>query len=216
MKNTNHRQRDCVFDEDACLIRPRDVADGWRDGLVLPGSPWQSRSAIRPSGADDPAVCDKPGDCCPDQGVDLVSSRKGEYKDDVTQTNLRRWSGGEGVLCIDKTLEKARVLRTQRRVDPATGRALTELVLGTAIVNARYIYVVDDDFGPRFIKLCSSFPYNIKLCLNGHEFVKRQLDKRRVAFEALDNGILSCADPVTIQAVADNICASWIEALFRI
>ena len=151
-----------------------------------------------------------------DQGVDLVSSRKGEYKDDVTQTNLRRWSGGEGVLCIDKTLEKARVLRTQRRVDPATGRALTELVLGTAIVNARYIYVVDDDFGPRFIKLCSSFPYNIKLCLNGHEFVKRQLDKRRVAFEALDNGILSCADPVTIQAVADNICASWIEALFRI
>ena len=150
-----------------------------------------------------------------DQGVDLVSFRRGERKDDVTQKYLRRWSDGEGVLYIGKAQEKARVLRTQKRVDPATGWASPELVPSTAMVNAFYIYLVDDDFGPCFIKFCSYFPYNAKLCLNGHEYLKRQLGKRGVAFEALDNGILSCADPVTMQAVAGEISASRIDALFR-
>ena len=40
-----------------------------------------------------------------------------------------------------------------------------------------------------------TFPYNAKLCLNGHEYAKRQLAQDGIAFEALDNGILSCADP---------------------
>ena len=34
---------------------------------------------------------------------------------------------------------------------------------------------VDRDFGPFFLKFCSYFPYNAKLCLNGHEYLKRQL-----------------------------------------
>ena len=35
-----------------------------------------------------------------------------------------------------------------------------------------------------------------------------------MAFEALDNGILTCADPATMQAVADEISTSRIDALF--
>ncbi len=38
-----------------------------------------------------------------------------------------------------------------------------------------------------------------KLCLNGHEWAKRQLDKRGIVYEALDNGFLSCADPQELQ-----------------
>jgi DNA-binding HxlR family transcriptional regulator len=30
---------------------------------------------------------------------------------------------------------------------------------------------------PFFLKFCSYFPYNAKLCLNGHEYAKRQLDR---------------------------------------
>ena len=50
------------------------------------------------------------------------------------------------------------MLRTQRRVDPATGKRSPELVPGTAMVNAYYIYLVDEDFGPCFVKFCSYFP----------------------------------------------------------
>jgi hypothetical protein len=50
------------------------------------------------------------------------------------------------------------------------------------------VYCVDEDFGPFFLKFCSYFPYNAKLCINGNEYLKRQLAKRGVALEALDNG----------------------------
>jgi len=49
----------------------------------------------------------------------------------------------------------------------------------------------DADLGPLFIKVCSYAPWGIKLCLNGHEWVKRQLEKR--GYETLDKGFLSCA-----------------------
>ena len=57
------------------------------------------------------------------------------------------------------------------------------------MVNHYYVYLLDRDFGPLFIKFCSYFPYAAKLCLNGHEWLKRQLTQRGIAYEPLDNGI---------------------------
>jgi hypothetical protein len=61
----------------------------------------------------------------------------------------------------------------------------------------------------------SYFPYNAKLCINGHEYLKRQLAKRKVAFEALDNGIKSCADPQLLQRLSDGLTAEKIDRLLR-
>ena len=108
------------------------------------------------------------------------------------------------MLYIGKAQEKARVLRTERRHDPATGATYAWLVSSTAMVNHFYFYAVDDDFGPFFLKFCSYFPYNAKLCINGHEYLKRQLTKRGIAFEPLDNRILSCSDPEAMQRLADG------------
>ena len=134
---------------------------------------------------------------------------------DRTQEHLRQWSGGEGVLYIGKAQEKARVLRTERRRRPSTGATYAWLVDSTAMVNHFYFYVVDDDFGPFFLKFCSYFPYNAKLCINGHEYLKRQLAKRGIGFEALDNGILRCVDPEAMQRLADGLTAERIDALLR-
>ena len=73
-------------------------------------------------------------------------------------------------------------------------------------MNHYYFYCVDRDFGPFFLKFCSYFPYNAKLCLNGHEYVKRQLAQQGNAYEALDNGVLSCADP-TVQSLCHALPA---------
>jgi len=78
-------------------------------------------------------------------------------------------------------------------------------------VNQYYIYAVDAEFGPFFLKFCSYFPYNAKLCLNGHEYLKRQLTAEGITFEALDNGILSCADPARLQAICDGLDAPRIR-----
>ena len=149
-----------------------------------------------------------------DGGIDLVRFERHERKDDRTQAYLRRSGGGEGVLYVGVAQEKARVLRTERRHDPARG-PYPWLAPSTAMVNHYYVYAVDDDFGPFFLKFCSYFPYNAKLCVNGHEYVKRQLAKRGVAFEALDNGVLSCAEPALMQRLADGLTAARIDALLR-
>ena len=83
------------------------------------------------------------------------------------------------------------------------------------MVNHYYVYCVDKDFGPFFLKFCSYFPYTAKLCLNGHEYLKRQLAQCGIPYEALDNGILSCADPRRLQALADGLSAAKIEAFLR-
>ena len=65
----------------------------------------------------------------------------------------------------------------------------------TGVVNQFYVYAVDDDFGPFFVKFCSYFPCNAKLRLNGHEWAKRQAAEAGIVFTALDNGFATCADP---------------------
>ena len=41
-------------------------------------------------------------------------------------------------------------------------------------VGIYYFYILDRDFGPGFIKICTYFPYPAKVWLNGHEWAKRQ------------------------------------------
>ena len=150
-----------------------------------------------------------------DAGIDIVRFSRGERKDEHTRERLRHWDDREGVLYIGKAQERARVLRTERRQRPESGSSYPWLVESTAMANQYYVYVFDNDFGPLFVKFNSYFPYNAKLCLNGHEYLKRQLAKRGIGFEALDNGILRCDDPDAMQAIAREITAPRIDALFR-
>jgi hypothetical protein len=129
------------------------------------------------------------------QDVPLVPFRKGERKDMVMAAHLRNFSKEEGVVFIGKAQEKTPVFRTEKRRSPKSGQPYPWIVRSTAMVNHYYVYAVDRDFGPFFLKFCSYFPFNAKLCINGHEYAKRQLARKDIAFEALGNGILSCADP---------------------
>jgi hypothetical protein len=147
------------------------------------------------------------------EGVDLVTFEKGQRKDDVAQQYLAAFTGDEGILFIGKAQEKASVFRTEKRRD-ARG-VYPWIIRSTAMVNHYYVYIVDRDFGPLFIKFCSYFPYPAKLCLNGHEWLKRQLTQREVPFESLDNGIRSSHDGRRVQRIADSLDALKIDAVFR-
>ncbi|WP_205633214.1 hypothetical protein [Enhygromyxa salina] len=147
--------------------------------------------------------------------IDLVKLHKKQRKEDIAKAYLKNFKAKEGVLFIGKAQEKSRVIRTQRRHNPNTGASYANLYKSTAIVNQYYFYCVDDDFGPFFIKLCSYFPYNGKLLINGHEYAKRQLAKRGIAFEALDNGIAWCEDPKTLQQICNGLDARKIDKLAR-
>lgn len=145
----------------------------------------------------------------------IVQFEKGQRKEDVARECREAMSLEEGIYLVGKAQEKAPLWRTETRRDARTGGRYPWIVWSTAMVNHYYFYGVDTDFGPFFVKFCSYFPYTAKLCINGHEYLKRQLDKRGIAYEALDNGILSCAEPRTAQAICDGLSGDKIEALAR-
>jgi len=148
------------------------------------------------------------------EGVELVHFRKGQRKDDVLQRKLRHFKKDEGVLFVGVAQEKFRVPRTTRKALPGGG-TIPWIMYSTALVNAYYFYCRDRDFGPFFLKFCSYFPYSAKLCLNGHEYLKCQLAQRGIAFQAMDNGLLACADIAVAQRISDGFSATKINAFFR-
>jgi hypothetical protein len=147
--------------------------------------------------------------------IPVIQFRKGERKDDIAAVYRKKFARPEGVLFIGKAQEKMPVFRTERRRNETTGATYPWLVRSTAMVNQFYIYCVDRDFGPFFLKFSSYFPYTAKLCINGHEYARQQLARKNIGFEALDNGVLSCDDPKKLQAVCDGLSAEKIDALLR-
>ncbi|MDR3360958.1 MAG: hypothetical protein LBO20_10045 [Bifidobacteriaceae bacterium] len=150
-------------------------------------------------------------------GIPWVDFKKGQRKDDITLEFLAGHDGAEAVLYIGRAQEKANVFQTEKRRNPATGATYPWIVSTTRIVNHYYFYCFDDDFGPFFIKFCSYFPYTARLCVNGHEWAKRQASKAGIAFTALDNafGEVAPEDVPKIQAICDQLGPTQIETLVR-
>jgi hypothetical protein len=82
-------------------------------------------------------------------------------------------------------------------------------------VTVYYFYLWDADFGPGFIKVCSYFPYPIKVWVNGHEWAKQQARKADLAFTELSNGFASCEDPTRLQAICDRLGPGTITVFFQ-
>ena len=148
------------------------------------------------------------------EDIPVVHFEKGQRKDDVFAERLRRFECDEGVVFIGVAQEKANVMRIVQRKRKG-GKTYAWITKGTAMVNHVYFYCVDHDAGPFFLKFCTYFPYPAKLCLNGHEYAKRQMAAAGVGFTALDNGFLACDDPERLQSICDQLSPEVIDALAR-
>ncbi|UGT93331.1 hypothetical protein LTS72_08635 [Mycobacterium ostraviense] len=147
-----------------------------------------------------------------DNAIAWVDFAKGQRKDDIAHEHLARFTGTEGVLFVGRAQEKTKLFRTEKRRD-ANGDAYPWIVPATGLVNHFYFYCVDDEFGPFFLKFCSYFPYNAKLCINGNHWAQRQAAKAGIGFTPLDNGFAAVEDPAALQAICDSLGPEYIEAL---
>ncbi|HTX53033.1 MAG TPA: hypothetical protein VMD08_06465 [Candidatus Baltobacteraceae bacterium] len=143
-----------------------------------------------------------------------VNFAKGQRKDDSAHEHLARFTGTERVLFVGRAQEKTKLFRTEKRRD-ANGDAYPWIVPATGLVNHFYFYCYDNEFGPFFIKFCSYFPYNAKLCINGNHWAQRQAAKAGIGFTPLDNGFAAVDDPAALQAVCDRLGPAQIDALLR-
>ena len=134
-----------------------------------------------------------------------VDFAKGQRKDDVMHEYLAGFTAERGGAVHRPRAGEDATCSAPRSAATPTASSYPWIVKTTAMVNQFYFYCVDEDFGPFFIKFCSYFPYNAKLCLNGHEWAKRQAAKAGIGFTALDNGFAAVDDPAALQAICDRL-----------
>lgn len=144
--------------------------------------------------------------------IPWIEFRRGDRKDHVVQRYRDRFGKRSGVVLIGVAQERASGWTATKRRE---GRWVKFWFHRRSVyVNHYYIYVLDAEWGPAFIKICGYAPYAIKICLNGHEWAKRQLHHRQLHFTALDNGFLTCPKPKTLQTICDRLSAADIETFF--
>ncbi len=72
------------------------------------------------------------------------------------------------------------------------------------LVNVYYFYLRDRQLGRLFLRVCPFFPFDVRLCLNGHEYLEQRLRAEGVPLRKRDNAFLECADPARLQELADG------------
>jgi hypothetical protein len=143
-------------------------------------------------------------------GIPVYQFQHKEKKDDLANQFRRQRPVRDAIVFIGVAQEKAQAFQGRK----INGQFQFDRDK-TVYVNHYYFYIDDEEFGPLFVKVCSYAPWSIKLCLNGHEWAKRQLDKRGIRYEALDNGFLSCSQPTKLQEICDSLGPEDIERVFR-
>jgi hypothetical protein len=144
------------------------------------------------------------------EGIPLYQFQHKEKKDDLANEFRRQRPVRDAIVFIGVAQEKAQAFNG-RKINGQFQFNRDK----TVYVNHYYFYIDDEEFGPLFVKVCSYAPWSIKLCLNGHEWAKRQLQKRGIRYEALDNGFLSCSQPAKVQQICDSLGPEDIDRVFR-
>jgi hypothetical protein len=151
-------------------------------------------------------------------GVPVRYFAKGENKEKIAEPLLRAAAqqGGDGkVVLIGIAQEKASAWRSWKKKGHEKARhPHMEWGRQMVFVNHFYFYLWDPEWGPAFWKTNAYAPYPIWLWLNGHSWAKRQLQQAGIAFEALDNGFRSCADPAALRRVCNRLGASAVHTFF--
>ena len=149
--------------------------------------------------------------------IPVLRFRKEQRKVDVVRPYLRRAerSGRSQIAAIGVAQEFQLVWTAQKRdTDPAKAPQFTFSKQQRRVI-VYYVYIWDVDFGGAFIKICSYFPYPIKIWINGHEWAKRQAIKAGLRFTELSNGFASCEDPQALQDICDRFGPGPIQVFFE-
>jgi len=68
-----------------------------------------------------------------------------------------------------------------------------------------YFYFLDREYGFMHVRVQSWFPFQIQVCLNGHDWLAHKLDRHGVAYCRQDNAFLAIEGPPRAQKFADQM-----------
>jgi len=82
-----------------------------------------------------------------------------------------------------------------------------------------YFYYLDREFGLMHVRLQSWLPFSIQVCVNGREWLARQMERAGLGYQQCDNCFTYLADPERAQQLMDRLTARnfnpFLDALAR-
>jgi hypothetical protein len=77
-----------------------------------------------------------------------------------------------------------------------------------------YHYFMHADFGLMHVRVQSWFPFRVEICLNGREWLARQMDRAGIGYEQSGNCFVRLQDPLAAQALFNQqLHTDWPKAL---
>lgn len=120
-------------------------------------------------------------------------------KDDYAKEIAKRDGITQGLICV------LRVLEPCQSFSMVPGEKRPKLVNATRKCLCYYFYFIDRDFGLMHVRIQSWFPLVIQICLNGHEWLARKLDKHGIEYRKQDNAFMWISDCERAQKFADRM-----------
>jgi hypothetical protein len=132
-------------------------------------------------------------------------------KEDVARRLLRQHPlEGSGLICALKAIEPCMSFEYHRSPNPSE----RGLRLRPRKCLHVYQYYRHATFGFMNARLQTWFPFNVQICLNGREWLARQLESRRSPFKRVDNCFTALGNPKLAQRLMDeHLKTRWPEAL---
>jgi hypothetical protein len=119
----------------------------------------------------------------------------------------------EGLVCVFSAVESCFSYEIRR---DAQARRL-ELKGRTQKCLHYYFYVQDPLFGFMHLRLQTWLPLSLHVCVNGREWLARQLDAAGLGYRRSDNCFLALEDPVRTQALCDlQLKTRWPQQFTRL
>ncbi len=144
--------------------------------------------------------------------IPLVHFECGQRKEAIAQPYFDRAAEArhEGVVMIGIAQERAHVFRAPARTQRERGKFRP--TRNSAFVV--YFYIWDAEFGPSFIKFCSFAPWQVRVWLNAHHWLKQQLERSGHRVVSLENGIAEVDDPAALTTLCQRFGVGQIKRYF--
>jgi hypothetical protein len=131
-------------------------------------------------------------------------------KEKLIQSLIRQRSLAEGlvaVLCTQECCRTVKLLHDKGR---------PRLVFRPRPQRVLYYYFLDPEFGLIYLRLQTWFPFTMQVYVNGHDWLARQMAKRRLGFVQHDNAFTQLDHPDQAQQLADRFPhLDWVKILDR-
>jgi hypothetical protein len=137
--------------------------------------------------------------------VEILVPPKGVRREEWVEPFYERLEGQAGMAVILKARENARVAVSFPRQGD-------HVELLNRFVQQYYFYIQDRDFGRMFVRVCPYFPFSVRICLNGHEWLACRLREEGISFHQCANAFRTCTNPARLQELSDRFSAADIEA----